>query len=75
MPPVTTLPLNGSRLQIFWMYSGIRLSSVVTVQDSHLVASMSPAKTSGLPNAGSLAEMVRHRSHAGAGPRLSCAGV
>ncbi|SKZ81289.1 Uncharacterised protein [Mycobacteroides abscessus subsp. abscessus] len=75
MPPVTTLPLNGSRSQILWMYSGIRLSNVVTVHDSHLVLSISPAKTSGWPNAGSFAAMRRHRSQAGAGPRSSLAGV
>jgi hypothetical protein len=36
MPPVTTLPLNGSRVAIFWM----RSSGVVTATDSRLVSGM-----------------------------------
>ena len=75
MPPVTTLPLNGSRLAIFWMYFGMRSSSVVTVADSHLVSGMCAPNTSGRPNAGSFAAMRRQRSHAGAEPTLSFAGV
>ena len=31
MPPVTTLPENGSRLQIYFKYSLTRASSVSTV--------------------------------------------
>ena len=38
MPPVTTLPESGSRLQIFWIASRICLLAVSTVQDSQLVS-------------------------------------
>ncbi|CPU67461.1 Uncharacterised protein [Mycobacteroides abscessus] len=75
MPPVTTFPLNGSRLQMRSMCSGMRRSSVVTVADCHLVSGMSVLKTSGRPNDGSLAATRRHRSHAGAGPVSRRAGV
>ena len=41
MPPVTVWPVNGSRLQIFWIYGGIFSSSVVMVALSQLVCSAS----------------------------------
>ena len=34
IPPVTTLPLNGSLLQIFSVYGGILSSNVVTVAET-----------------------------------------
>ncbi len=75
MPPVTTRPENGSRLHTFWMYSGMRWSSVVTVADSHLVCGMCEPNTSGRPKSGCFAAIRRHRSQAGAGPSFSFAGV
>ncbi len=62
MPPVTTCPVNGSRLQIFWMYGGISISSVVTVALIHFECSGSPQNTSGWPKLGSFAAMRRHMS-------------
>lgn len=49
MPPVTTLPESGSRLQIFWIASRICLLAVSTVQDSQLVSLMSLKNFSGWP--------------------------
>ena len=53
IPPVTTLPLNGSLLQIFSIYGGILSSNVVTVADSQFVLAMSEQNFSGCPNDGS----------------------
>ncbi len=62
MPPVTTRPENGSRLQIFWMYGGISSSNVVTVALIHFECSGSEQNTSGWPKLGSCAAMRRHIS-------------
>ena len=62
MPPVTTRPENGSRLQIFWMYGGISSSNVVTVALIHFECSGSEQNTSGCPKLGSCAAMRRHIS-------------
>ena len=75
MPPVTTRPLNGSRLQIRWMCSGMRVISVVTVADSQLVSAMCAPKRRGARTTGPWPAIRRHRSQAGAGPSSSAAGV
>ena len=62
MPPVTTRPENGSRLQMRLMYGGISASSVVTVALIHLVASGSEQNVSGCPKLGSCLAMRRHMS-------------
>ena len=67
-------PVSYTHLDVY-KRQGMRGSSVVTVADSHLVLGMSPPKTSGLPKESSFAAILRHRSHAGAGPVLSFAGV
>jgi len=68
MPPVTTLPESGSRLQIFWIASRICLLAVSTVQDSQLVSLMSLKNFSGWPNAGSCAASFFHISTDGPSP-------
>ena len=62
MPPVTTPPESGSRLQIFSMYGRIFSSSVVTVALSQLLFSGSPQNFSGRPNSGDWAAILFHRS-------------
>ena len=62
MPPVTTLPENGSRLQIFWMYGGISPSRVVMVALIHLVAFGSEQNFSGWPKLGSWSAIRFHIS-------------
>ena len=62
IPPVTTLPLNGSLLQIFSIYGGILSSNVVTVADSQFVFDISIQNLSGCPNSSLCLTSFLHNS-------------
>jgi len=61
IPPVTTFPVLGSRLQILVIYGMILLSRVVIVADSQFVFAISEQNFSGCPKDGSCFAMFFHR--------------
>ena len=68
MPPVTTLPLKGSLLQIFCIYGGILSSKVVTVADSQFVLEISVQNLSGCPNSSFCIAIFLHNSQQAPSP-------
>ena len=65
MPPVVTLPVRGSRLQMSMMWRMISSSEVATVALIQFVASTSEQNASGLPNSPCVActAIAFHISH------------